>query len=191
MTFATSSELATFTGDDDLDGTRGEMLLDQASAIIRNYCRQTFDLVEDDEVELRGTWSHKLKLPQRPVVSVDSVSIEGTGVSAFRLVRDTLHRTADVVDTFDFGPRIGRGWGGPTRTVTVTYTHGFETVPTEVKGVCLQVAARAAGNPQSLQSFSDGAVSVTFGGGGTGSQVLGLTASEQSILDRFRHEYAS
>lgn len=186
--FATSAELATYTGDTALDGARGELLLEQASAIIRNHCRQTFDLVEDDEVELRGSRASRLKLPERPVVSVSEVLIDGTETTSWRLVRDTLVRTGPGVDSFD--ERSSRGWGSPDYTVTVTYTHGFAAgtqAMDTLKAICLQVAGRAAGNPQHLQSFAADGVTLGFDSAGP----FGLTAAEQSILDRFRHEYAS
>lgn len=183
MSFATATELATFTGDSTLDGTRGELLVDSVSAVIRTHCRQTFDLVEDDEVELRGSCSHRLKLPERPVVSVASVLVNDVAVTSYRLVRDTLIRTAGLEGV--------RDWGGPSYVVTVTYTHGFAAdspAMATLKGVCLQAAARAAVNPQSMTSESIGDWSASWSGGGGG---FALTAAEQSILDRFKHEQAS
>jgi hypothetical protein len=181
MTFADAATLAEFVGDDSLDGARGAQLLESASAIIRNHCRQTLHRVENDEVELRGTRSQKLMLPERPVVDVTSVKVGGVEVSDWTRVRDGLFRNG--------------GWGGPSTLVEVTYSHGFsEDSPAwkTLEAVCLQVAARAAANPQSFNSFTaangDG---IGFGGGGTGTQVLGLTSAEQAIIGRFHHEKAS
>lgn len=175
--FATTAELATFTGDTSLDGPRGTLLLDQASAVIRTYCRQTFDLVPDDVVPLRGTWSGRLVLPERPVVSVASVAIDGADIAdGYTRVRDVLYRTS---------------WSGPKAVVTVTYTHGFAAdapAMETLKGVCLSVAARAAANPQSMAQESIGSWSGSFVNGVGG---FGLTAAEQAILDRFRHEHAA
>lgn len=187
--FATIAELATYTGDTALDGVRGDLLLEQASAIIRNHCRQTFDLVSDDEVDLRGNNTARLKLPERPVVSVSAVAINGTATTTYRLVRDTLIRTGPSATQFD-ATVPGGSWGGPSYTVTVTYTHGFapgtQAMET-LKAICLQVAGRAAGNPQHLHNFAADGVTLGFDRAGP----FGLTAAEQSILDRFRHEYAS
>lgn len=190
MAFADAVDLVTFTGDDSLAGAKGDLLLEQASAVIRNHCRQTFDLVTDDEVDLRGTWSHRLKLPERPVVSVSSVEIDDVEVATYRLVRDTLVRTGPLQTMF--GVRDGgRSWGGPSYTVTVTYTHGFATgtqAMETVKGVCLQVAARAAVNPRSMTQESIGDWSGSYASASGG---FALTAAEQAILDRFTHERAA
>ena len=183
MPFADTLTLAEFTGDDSLNGTRGQLLLESASAIIRNHCRQTFDLVEDDEVELRGTARSRLLLPERPVVSVASVTLDGDTLDAdsYSRVRDGLWRQ--------------NGWGDESTLVQVTYTHGFaEGTPAmeTLKAVCLQVAARAAANPQSFNSFTAAAGDgIGFGGGGAGSQVLGLTSAERAILGRYKHEQAT
>lgn len=175
--FATTAELATFTGDTSLDGPRGTLLTEQASAAIRTYCRQTFDLVADDPVELRGTWSDRLLLPERPVVSVSAVDIDGYDVTVYRRVRDVLYHRSS--------------WGGPEAVVTVTYTHGFAAAAPAMetlKGVCLSIASRAAVNTSGTTSESIGDWSASWGNGGGG---FALTAAEQSILDRFRHEYAT
>lgn len=182
--FADASVLAEFTGDESLDSARGTMLLESASAIIRNHCRQQFDLVEDDEVELRGTWSNRLLLPERPVVSVTSAAIDGTDV-AFHRVRDQLFRGA--AGAWNIRTKSDRGhWGGPQALVTVVYTHGFEEIPGAIEAVCLQVAARAAHNPSSYGNVTIGG----FRAGGM-SQPLTLTAAEQATLDRFKHEHAT
>ena len=176
-TFADSLTLAEFTGDDSLNGARGELLLESASAIIRNHCRQTFDLVEDDEVELRGTARSRLLLPERPVVSVASVTLDGDtlGADSYSRVRDGLWRQ--------------NGWGDESTLVQVTYTHGFaEGTPAmeTLKAVCLQVAARAAANPQSFGGFDIDGLSAS----GL-SAPIALTAAEQTILNRYRHKLAS
>ena len=181
MTFADPATLAQFVEDDSLDGPRGALLLEAASAIIRTHCRQTLHRVDNDQVELRGTRSQKLLLPERPVVDVTSVKVGGVEVDDWSRVRDGLFRSG--------------GWGGPSTLIEVTYSHGFaEGTPAwkTFQAVCLQVAARAAANPQSFNSFTAAAGDgIGFGGGGTGSQVLGLTSAEQAILNRFEYEKAT
>ena len=176
--FATAADLTTFTGNTSLEGARGELLLAQASAVIRTYCRQTFDRVTNDEVELRGTWDRRLTLPERPVVSVGSVAIGGHDIGdGYQRVRDVLYRTSN--------------WGGPTAVVTVVYTHGFapdHPAMETLRGMAVQIAARAAVNATGVSSESIGDWSASWGNGGGG---FALTAAEQSILDRFRHEHAA
>lgn len=185
--FASSDELASMSNDESLDSLRGVLLLEQASAVIQTYCRQTFDRVVDDEVELRGTWAGRLQLPERPVESVSAVAVDGTAIDDYRRVRDVLFRGRQ--DAWNVRNKSSRGhWGGPESVVTVTYTHGWEIVPGAVKAVCLQVAARAAVNPRAATQESIGDWSASWGSSGGG---FALTMAEQSILDRFRHEHAA
>jgi hypothetical protein len=176
MTFANSGQLAVFANDESLDSDRGALLLEQASAIMRNHCRQTLDYVEDDAVELRGTARRRLLLPERPVVSVSAVSLDGYELvegDDFNRVRDGLWRD--------------KGWGGQNKLVTVTYTHGFvegSAALQTLEAVCLQVAFRLSVNPAAVSQETLGDLNRSFPAGV-------LSASEQAILERFRHDHAS
>lgn len=87
----------------------------------------------------RGTWtvtipseaSRKLDLPSRPVLSVESVSVDGIPVSDWRLYGSALYRE--------------KMWSVPSAIpvpVTVTFTAGYEPVPEDiVRLVCTYVAA--------------------------------------------------
>lgn len=191
MPFATSADLATYTGDDNLDSARGTMLLEQATAIIQAHCRQTLEQVTDDTQTLRGHWGQWLLLPERPVQSVTSVKLDDETVDDFERVRDRLWRRKGWVGDWLWWQRDwGRAWGEGEdhSTVEVVYTHGFAAdspAMETLKAVCLWVAGRMAANPQGFATFSDAAgTNINFRQGG-------LTAPEQAILDRFKHEQAA
>ena len=174
------SDLASYIGDPGMDSVRGQLLIDGAVAAVRIYTRQSLTLVGDDAAELRGVWGQVLKLPERPVVNVTAVSVDGIALSAdeYNRVRDRLHRS--------------NGWGGPRVVVVVTYSHGFAADAVNIQaaaGICLQVAARAAANPSTVQSEGIGDYSRSFGEGTAPG--FALTANEQAMLDRYRMEYAS
>lgn len=158
-----------------LDDAQGpaELALTSASAVIRRHCRQTLSLVEDDEVNLQGTWDMLLALPQRPVLEVTAVAgpIAAPAVSL------------PLVGPFPIqGDAIWRryGWFGPQQHVTVTYTHGFVKIPDEIVAVCLNLAARVLDNPLSKQSesYTGHSVSRLF--------PLELSRTEKEILNAFR-----
>lgn len=176
--FATTAELAEFAGDAELDSPRGELLVQLAEGSVRNYTRQTLSFVEDDTVELRGG-SLRLVLPERPVIDVTQVFIDGDEVTHFRLVRDVLYR--GVMRSY---------WGTAENLITVTYSHGFLNIPDEIKAVVLQIATRARANPRSVTSESIGDWSATWSGSGAGGGAA-PTHAERSILDRFRYEQAA
>lgn len=164
----------------------------EATAAIRNYCKQYIELQEDDEYtfDIRpARWN--LLLPELPVVEVSSV------------VEDDETLTVD--DDYELGNygqlwRVGRRWAAGTQIVTVVYSHGYETIPDDVVAVCTRAASRAyqaglraedaAGVP-GVASKSLGDYAVSFATEGT-EGVMGASAarmlllSEKDMLNRYR-----
>lgn len=135
--FADVDDLAVLLGET-FDATRtaqGELALELASTAIRAWTGQIIDLVEDDTIVVDGVWDADLVLPQRPVIEVTELNVDGTADTDWELVGSSLRRTTG-------------GWGGPAVSVEVTYTHGNESVPAAVRSVCLQAAARFMINPE-------------------------------------------
>ncbi len=173
---ASVSDLAVWTGQDATApfAARAELLLDAASETVRGYCNQRLDRVYDDTVELAGGDREVLLLPELPVETVTTVLVDGDPVTEF---------------TFDRQGVLVRDDGEPwTGIVTVTYTHGYDPIPSDAAGVVLQLASRALGNPAALQSESETIGSYShsqvFGVGGTGG--FGLSAQDRAVLDRYR-----
>ncbi|WP_328695760.1 hypothetical protein [Streptomyces sp. NBC_00342] len=140
------------------------LVLDVASRIVRAEARQSFT---------RGTSSALLYphdgwavLPQRPVVSVQTVHQGGQLVDAERwqLVRDRLRLPND-------------------KPVTVTYTHGYAAVPGDVLAVVLTLAGRVLSNPGDLRQESVGSVSVTYAAETIGAS---LAPADRDLLARYR-----
>lgn len=115
------------------------------------------------------------QLPQRPVTSVDSVAVNGTTTSDYRLVNNTL--TIDGVGLSD--------------DVTVAYSHGYSDIPDELIELVCQIATRldtsstqqgqavAAG----VQQQTAGSFSIGFGWDAWKAQA-DLTAGEKATLRR-------
>lgn len=152
--FATPDDLADYLGRDRFtepaEYRQAVMVLNLASGEIRAWTRQTIDLVTNDAVVLAGSWGSALRLPEQPVVSVSSVSLDGTS-----LVSGTDYELACGILLFGItlplsgvlyqgaSSRVGGAhWGGPGAVVAVTYTHGFADVPMAVKNVTLSIASR-------------------------------------------------
>lgn len=181
--FATADDLATYLNRD-LDAgeqAQAELMLGIASGHIRREVAQTISLVTDDVAVLRGNWTPRLRLPERPVVSVSSVVIDGSpALSAvdYRLVGDTLVRGWWDGVVVNRSEDSGSGHWGGDRKVTVTYTHGFATIPDEIKGVCLAMVARSIQIPDGAVQETTGSHSVTFKSSGA----VGLDADERATL---------
>lgn len=123
------------------DGMDAPTVLDSASAAVReaagcpiSQTTSTVDLVADD-------WC-TLDLPGVPVTAVASVAIEGVPLAASVLTNgcwsDGWRKSGNSL-LF-----IGQ-WFEIPATVTVTYTHGFTIVPSDIVDLVCGVAAIAFG----------------------------------------------
>lgn len=173
--------------------------IEEATEAIKNYCHQEIEEVEDDEVtfDVPRFYLKKLFLPELPVTSVATVVEDGDALTEgddedYQLGNDgVLHRIDDY-------------WEKGIRIVTVTYTHGYATIPDDIVAVCTRAAARAyqaglrsaeaEGVPGvASRALGDFSVSYVSGGGGVGEGVMGVSGSrmlllsEKDMLARYRY----
>jgi hypothetical protein len=190
--FATPADLASYL-QTTVDTASAQLSLDLATALIKNYTRQTLSYVADDTVVLRGNTA-VLLLPQRPVVGTPVVN---------GLVPSAVYRF-DPPDRLTYGVPSGnlaaaQYANGPNPVygvwplaVTVTYSHGYQVIPDDIRGACISVAARAYDNPQGLRGETIGSYSVQYAGAG---DILvpgvALSGSEEQILNRYRRRSSS
>jgi len=148
--------------------------LAKAAARIRGYTRQ--DITSGTStilLEGTGPWL----LPQRPVTSVTSV----------------VNEDGDTLDSANYrlrGQRLIIHHDMPMRfqhDLTVTYSHGFTTIPDQLIELCAQIATRLAATPDDLiagaQQMQTGAESMSYGAWATNA-VAELMPSEKAVLDR-------
>jgi hypothetical protein len=190
---ATVADLATllgrtFTTEQEL---QAQALLDQASSIVRSYVRQditratttdTFTMRRTDPVLHRCAGA--VTLPQRPVVDVTSVKVNDVETADWwQDGNELLLRSA----AWNRPPTANR----PPR-VTVTYTHGWDDAPGDIKAIVLQAANRVIVNPSGIRSETVGGESVTYLIPAAG-EYLGvlLSRTEQKVLDRYRRTAGS
>lgn len=186
--------MASLASIDDLEARLGRTVdnedqaqaaLDDASAAIRAYTGQQFDLVEDDQVRLRAR-KGAVSLPQRPVVDVTAVANVDTGSVEFTWDAGSSVTLAgfDALRTFEVEPyRNAR-----PLYVDVTYSHGYETVPADIVAVTCQVAGRALGRtPDATAVTQESIAGYSYSvSGAAASGALGFTLPERQVLDRYR-----
>jgi hypothetical protein len=182
--FATSDELAARLGLDSLtagEKTRADALLKTVSGLAQEATGQTIEQVKDDELTRSGQADRRLFLPQRPVTGVASVTLNGVAIDAgsYHLEGSTLIRD-DYVSPTGRPDYIGGGWGLPSETLVVKYTHGFESIPETVKAVCLEAVARVWVNPGNVSQEIHGGEQVQYGP----DRGIRLTEAEVEDLDR-------
>lgn len=167
----------------------------EATEAIRNYCHQYIELVEDDEYTFDvEAGRRKLFLPELPVVEVSAV-VEDS---------ETLAEGADEdyqAGNYGILYRVDQDWAEGIQIVTVTYSHGYATIPVDVVAVCTRAAARgyqaglkaaAMGGVAGVTSLGLGDYQVAYGSEGS-EGVMGASAarmlllSEKDMLDRYRY----
>lgn len=166
MAFATSADVATYLRRGfDAEGTAAaDLALDIATQMIKSYTEQQITQATETYTFL-ATSRNVLLLPELPVTAVASVVYDGA----------TLVVEEDYTWTrYGLVTKVAGDWS--SGTVAVTYTHGYATVPDDIRGVCIEVAKRAIENPAGLQRDDLN----------TASQWLGFTRENRLILDRYR-----
>lgn len=169
-----------------------ERALKEATATIRNYCRQTISLVGNDEIVIHPFGSWRIFLPELPVLAVSLVEQDGELLDAENYI---WNQNGIIVR---YPPAR---WADGNKTVRVVYDHGYETIPDDIVAVCTRAAARAfqaglraaetAGTP-GVASKSLGDFSVSYQSEGAAEGVSGASAarfllmSEKDILNRYR-----
>lgn len=140
--------LATVTDVEDIAGPvpsashdRIDRLIAKVSAMVRRYTGQTFDAVEGDVVTIRPRNGY-LRLPQRPVTAVTSVTIDATALDPAGYAF-TVNGNLSLVNPtlWDLATQGSVEWLWPPVPVTVTYDHGYAEPPLDLSMV---VAERVA-----------------------------------------------
>lgn len=196
MGFCSIDDINTFLGTTILpDDAQALLAIDEATAVIQNYCNQKIEQVSDDTIQLDGTGSTKLFLPELPVVSITSVEVDGV------LLDPTYYALAENGVLW----RKYGVWTVGARNIKIAYTHGYVSIPEDVKGVCYRSASRLyqAQLKALRQDFVSGLQSVSVGdwsetyetaGGSSGESDKGVSAartllmSEKDILNRYRYK---
>jgi hypothetical protein len=161
-----------------VDAAAADLALASASAVIRRWTRQTITRVVDDAVPLRIIDCDQLVLPQRPVESVSQVMVNALVLNDWVLSGDRLLRTG--------GWRYLPGTSSypDPGIVQVTYTHGWDEIPDDVRGVCLDLASATLSNPAMLRQESIDDYSRTFAAESLG--LGGLSETHKELLGDYR-----
>jgi hypothetical protein len=172
--------------------SRAQALLRGASARVRAYTRQDFDLVLGDTAVLRPVGAD-LILPQRPVLAVTSVAaIPGDGQPDIVMGGWTW----DGLDHIRIG---GFGWrtainhdlefdyvGWSPESYRVVYDHGYPSTPDDVVDVVCSMVNRILTSPSMTEGMSServGPFSYQMSpGGGTPGPAVRLTREDKDEL---------
>lgn len=151
---------------------------DAACQLVREFLNQDLDVATADVVSINGSGTDVLLLPELPVTAVTTVVLALTdGSSAETLVAGTDYKVSLPLGLLFHLTNV---WTRGRENVEVTYTHGYATVPSDIRLVALHVAARIYDHPGVVQE-STGSYSATYEAAG-----LGLTAGEKVALTKHK-----
>lgn len=163
-------------------------LLADASAAVRNYTGASFTQATSS-VKLRVR-NGRVRLPQRPVTAITTVkglNLDGTVGAAIAGWRWDGYQELSVgaPSLIANGPWYpwDRYW-----SLEVTYTHGYPSVPGDVRAVVCSIALRALGrkpDEAGLMSESIDGYSYQVGSAGAAGP-LGMLPDEHAALDVYR-----
>jgi hypothetical protein len=176
----------------DAQAQRAEALLAGASARVRAYTHQNFDLTLGDTVILRPIGTD-LVLPQRPVRAVSAVAaIPGDGQPDITM-SGWLWDGLDHVRIGGFGWRTAIDYdlewdwvGWSPETYRVTYDHGYATTPDDVVDVVCSMVNRILTAPtmaEGMASERAGPFAYQMGqGSGSPGPAVRLTQQDKDDL---------
>lgn len=163
MSLITPAELATKLQRTIADDV-AQQACDLASAQVQALTKQTIvQTAHVEHVELSaqmvdGSWRAVGRLWQRPIVSVDTVTVDGTDLDP-------------AAWWWRPGPDVLIVADPATALATVEYTAGYDPVPGDLKAVALTLAAAEVANPTGVVSESIGDYAVTWSDKATAARI--------------------
>ncbi|MGW6741637.1 hypothetical protein ACWGDX_13075 [Streptomyces sp. NPDC055025] len=173
---------------------RAQALLADASALVRAFTGQDFSRTDGETLIVRSQQG-EIRLPQRPVLAVTSVVAVGAGGAPDLPVVGWRWDGLDIVRTSSDSPVINLPelWyeddlDAYPGTYRVVYSHGTDSVPSNVIAVVAAMALRTLTAPSlagGVTGESIGPYSYRTDGSSIGTAVV-LGEGDRRILARYR-----
>lgn len=142
--------------------------LEEAEGLVRDYCGWHIAPEREDDIVLDGTGNRILPLPSLHVVSVEDITDDGRTVAQ-----------AEVDVSASGYIKRSCAWTGKPGGITLTLTHGYETVPPGVASIVKRLAQIGVSNPGGAARIQDGPFSEAYG-------AMALTAADELALGPYR-----
>lgn len=171
------SKIKTYLGitDESQDGLLGE-IESYVSGFVSGYCRRNFS--ESENVEYFGNANGAVFLKHFPVSAVLSVSVNNraAGAPVWKVLEESEYRV------FSEEGYIAGNFPNGAGSVKVVYTSGFETVPSDLELLTVELCAKEFRQRQSqgIGSESVGSVRIDW--------TSGLTEMQKAILNRHKKQ---
>lgn len=171
MALITVEELEAFMGRQftDTEEAQAASIIDVASFVIESEAGVNFTPVADEEIRLQADGYGMIELNAKPITEVAIYEVDGT---------DEITSAAwDGLCTI-YGLE-------PNQVVDIVYSHGYSTVPGDIKAVVYGVTSRIMVNPGGLRQETVGAISVTYPGIGGEAGTINFSTLEKRILAKY------
>jgi hypothetical protein len=158
--YATAVELAGYL-QQDVDTYTANLVLSLASGSFSETAGTWFTAQTATFTTL-GTLCRSIRLPFRPVTAISAIRINGVTVTGYTLIKNTVYRPVGFGTPYTLVPD----------KVEIDLTHGYTSVPDDVKAAVLETAAAGylQANATVLSERIDD-YAVTFAPGGAGVQL--------------------
>jgi hypothetical protein len=173
-----------------IENARAIALIADASATARRISKQDFT-VNQSTVGIRPV-GYRLILPQRPVISVDSIAIRLPNSSSLVTIPGWYWDGSDEVWLTDGGSIINLAeevlfalqWQSPM--CFTTYTHGYTSIPDDIVGVVCSMVIRILTAPGLGGVISETVGEYSYRLSDAAAQgTMGVTDAEKKILESY------
>jgi hypothetical protein len=183
VSFATPDDLNNYllgSGGTAVNVDRAQQVLNQATADIQSWTHQNLFPVAAETVTVDPFDTGSVYLPELPVTGVSTVEyLDGSNV--WQTLDPSYYRWNGKRGQVYLIARAPY-WPWQLDTIRVTYDHGYATIPNDLAGLCVRLAARQVANPYDAQSMVTGGIQMRFSGTrGTD----GLKDTELAILGKY------
>lgn len=171
MALITVEELEAFMGRTftDAEMAQAEVFIEMASDVIESEAGVSFSLVENEEIRIQADGYGIIELNAKPIQSIAVYELDST--------TEISYATWDGLSAI-YGLQ-------PNEVVDIVYTHGYTTIPGDIKAVCYGVCSRMMYNPSGLRQETVGAISVTYPGLGGEAGTLNFSTLEKRVLEKY------
>lgn len=192
---ASPSDLASLL-QTDVDTASATLAIEVATSVVQAAAGQRLVLVTDDSETVYGGTDRVLALSQRPVVSITSVTFngtlltQGTACGTWRITPGGLWRDLGWSEcSWVGGSWVDRSWGGaPAPATVVVYTHGYAAGAQELqlaRGATLSIARGLFGNPTGATSEKIDDYSVAY------AEAAAALDASPGLAARLRKQYGT
>lgn len=144
-------------------------IIEAVSSIVEGETGVSFEAVADEEIRLQADGYGMIELSAKPI----------SAVSVYKVGENVIEECA-VWD------KLATVYGlEPNEVVDIVYSHGYSTVPGDIKAVMYGVCSRIMYNPSGLRQETVGAISVTYPGIGGEAGTINFSALEKRVLENY------